>query len=242
MSLTQEAIKHIQETAIKPDERFVEKRGRLFEVNSSTGEASEIRRQPTETFATNTLSSIVAYLKALDYKAERLYLQIRNEREVVLKSTLQLDNTRDNLICAKAIVPEQNFKHFMGAEQLNIELQSKFKQSDDQAILLQVIGNIKDEAVQNTSDDGISQSVTIKSGVASVSSVRVPNPVTLTPFTTFQEVNQPERLFVFRMREGAQGALFDTDDNTWKLKAINSIKEYFEWELADVKQDVVILA
>ncbi|AYG01693.1 hypothetical protein [Lactococcus allomyrinae] len=242
MTLTKEAIQHIQEIAIQPEKRFVEKRGRLFEVDSASGEANEIRRRETSSFTTNTLSSIVAYIKALDYKADKLYLQIKNEREVVLKSTLQDDNTRDQLIYAQAIVPDQNFKRFLSAEQLNIELQSKFKQNEDRDILLQVVGNIKDEAVQNTSDDGISQRVTIKQGVASVAAVKVPNPVSLTPFSTFQDVEQPERLFVFRMREGAQGALFDTDDNSWQLKAIQSIKEYFEWELADVKQEVVILA
>lgn len=241
MSLTQEAIQHIQETAIQPDNRHIFVEGRDFIINEH-GEANEIGRESTETFATNTLSSIVAYIKDLDYKADKLYLQIKSEREVVLKSTLQDDNSRDQLIHAKAIVPDQHFKRFMDVEELNIELQSKFKESDDRDIILSFIGNVNDEEVHNYSDDGISQSMTIRQGVASVGEVKVPNPVTLTPFSTFQEVNQPERLFIFRMRDGARGALFDTDDNTWKLKAINSIKEYFEWELADVKQDVVILA
>ncbi|AWN65770.1 hypothetical protein LL14B4_06095 [Lactococcus lactis subsp. lactis] len=240
MSLSKEAIQHIQNTAIEPEKRHIDVDGRQFIIDND-GLAREIERQVTEKFTTNTLSSIVAYIKARDYQSEALYLQIINEREVVLKSTLKDDNTRDRLIYAKAIVPNQNFKSFLSAEQLNIELQSKFKQNADRDILLQVVGNIKDESVQNTSDDGVSQTVTIKQGVASVASARVPNPVTLTPYSTFQEVEQPERLFIFRMREGAKGALIDTDDNSWQLQAIQSIKEYFEKELAGSK-NIIILA
>lgn len=241
MSLTAEAIECIQENTIIPEERHINIGDRDFIINNQ-GEATEIKRQSTKSLETNTLSSVVSYIKGIDYKASKLYLQIYNERKVVLKSTLRDDKSRDWLIEADAIVPDQDFGRFHDAEIINIELQSKFQANEDRDIILQVIGNIKDEHVQNTSDDGISQSVTIYQSVASVGAVKVPNPVTLIPFSTFQEIEQPERLFIFRMREGAQGALIATDDTSWKLKAINSIKEYFERELADVKQEVVILA
>ena len=243
MDLTKEAIQHIQESAIQPEDRhIIIGEDRNFIVDTD-GRAKEIERIKTEPLETSTLSSVVEYIKNLDYRTtEKLYLHILDEKTVILKSALSIDSTRDCLIQAAAIVPSQDFNHFKDAETLNIELQSKFQDNEDRDVLLQVIGNIKDEHVQNTSDDGISQQVTIKQGVATVAPVKVPNPVTLTPFSTFQEVEQPKRLFIFRMREGAQGALIATDDNAWKLRAIQSIKEYFEFELAEVEQDVVILA
>lgn len=240
MSLSKEAIQHIQETAIEPEDRYIVVDDRSFIIDNE-GYGQEIKRQVTKGLKSHTLSALVEYIRNIDYQDEKLFLHIEDERTVALWSQFKEDGTRDLLFTSCAIVPNQNFKNFLSAEQLNIELQSKFKQNTDRDILLQVVGNIKDESVQNTSDDGVSQSVTIKQGVASVASARVPNPVTLMPYSTFQEVEQPERLFIFRMREGAKGALIDTDDNSWQLKAIQNIKEYLEWNLAEVKQPVVIL-
>lgn len=240
MSLSKEAIQHIQNTAIEPEKRHIVVDERSFIIDNE-GYGQEIKRQVAKGLKSHTLSALVEYIRNIDYQDEKLFLHIEDERTVALWSQFKEDGTRDLLFTSCAIVPNQNFKSFLSAEQLNIELQSKFKQNTDRDILLQVVGNIKDESVQNTSDDGVSQSVTIKQGVASVASARVPNPVTLTPYSTFQEVEQPERLFIFRMREGAKGALIDTDDNSWQLKAIQNIKEYLEWNLAEVKQQVVIL-
>ncbi|MEB9776454.1 hypothetical protein P4K25_31445, partial [Bacillus cereus] len=61
---------------------------------------------------------------------------------------------------------------------------------------------------------------------------KVPNPVQLSPYRTFVEVEQPESKFVFRMREGARCGLFEADGGAWKLEAMNNIKEYLKEALA----------
>ncbi|MEB9782308.1 hypothetical protein P4K16_30685, partial [Bacillus cereus] len=58
------------------------------------------------------------------------------------------------------------------------------------------------------------------------------NPVQLSPYRTFVEVEQPESKFVFRMREGARCGLFEADGGAWKLEAMNNIKEYLKEALA----------
>jgi len=75
--------------------------------------------------------------------------------------------------------------------------------------------------------------LSIGSGVASVSEVRVPNPVSMKPYRTFVEVDQPESNFIFRMREGMQAALFEADGGAWKNVAMNNIKKYFDDNLDD---------
>ncbi|MDF9627266.1 hypothetical protein P5775_32030, partial [Bacillus cereus] len=86
--------------------------------------------------------------------------------------------------------------------------------------------------VKEIGDDGVSQAVTVKTGVASRGNAKVPNPVQLSPYRTFVEVKQPESKFVFRMREGARCGLFEADGGAWKLEAMNNIKEYLNEALA----------
>src|SRR3712207_8173858 len=49
-------------------------------------------------------------------------------------------------------------------------LQSSFVENQDRSLLLKVTGCVKDEAVKQIGDDGVSQAATIKTGVASVRS------------------------------------------------------------------------
>lgn len=99
--------------------------------------------------------------------------------------------------------------------------------------MLKLVGNVKEEAVNTIGDDGVSQSVVAKMGVATVGNVKVPNPVLLKPYRTFVEVEQPESNFIFRMRKGPECALFEADGGAWKLEAIDNIKEYLTAELAE---------
>jgi hypothetical protein len=90
---------------------------------------------------------------------------------------------------------------------------------------LKVVGNIKKEDVRTVGDNGVSQSVTAKVGVATVGQVEVPNPVALMP-RTFVEVEQPESNLIFRMQNGPRYALFEADGGAWKVQAMKNIKDY----------------
>ena len=69
-------------------------------------------------------------------------------------------------------------------------------------------------------------------GVASADDVIVPNPVELAPYRTFLEVEQPSSSFIFRMKNGPRGAIFEADGGAWRNQAILNIKEYLTKELA----------
>lgn len=241
MTLSKEAIQHIQETAISPEDRHIIIDGRSFTIDKD-GIHYEIHRQPVRPVYLSTLTSMVDFIKNIDFKTEeKLYLNIEGPQEVNLYSSLQSDNGRDTLAHVEAITPAIDFDRFKLAEDMVIELQAKFLPTDDRDLLLQVLGNLKEENVKNLGDDGVSQQVTIKKGVASLQDVKVPNPVTLAPFRTFHEVKQPESPFVFRMKEGGLGALFEADARAWKIDAIQNIKAFFEEQLKGMEQ-IIILA
>ena len=78
-------------------------------------------------------------------------------------------------------------------------------------------------------------------GVASLAQAKTPNPVTLRPYRTFNEVAQPASQFVFRINKSANLALFEADGGKWKLEAVERIANYLKNELASNKK-ITILA
>ncbi|MGG1673296.1 hypothetical protein ACIFOE_22195 [Paenibacillus sp. NRS-1783] len=126
------------------------------------------------------------------------------------------------------MLPEIDYGRYYDIESFNILLQSCFVPTDMNAALLSIVGNVKDEKVVNYGDDGTSQQVTAKVGIATVEAVKLPNPVYLKPFRTFVEIEQPESAFVFRMKDGPSAAIFEADGGEWKLRAIAAIKDYLE--------------
>lgn len=193
----------------------------------------------------NTLTSLVDYLKAgVDSMADKMLVQVVSPMKVRVLSMLDADRKREELVDVEARIPDFEYGRYMGNERFIIALQSKFINNHDRALLLQFAGTVKDESIAQYGDDGVTQKATIKTGITSVGDSVVPNPVKLRPFRTFIEVEQPESAFVFRMRQaeghGVECAIFEADGGAWKNAAMKSIKEYLQYELAELPQFTVI--
>lgn len=236
MDLTKESLKYLAEQGINPKERVVSINNQFYVIDEN-GEPQYIAPRlhlAQNVLRINTLSGLVDYIKSnLDRADEKLYLHIANHKSVRLVSTLKLDGSREELAVAEAILPKFCFNIFYDVEDFNVALQSMFVKNSDREILLKVVGNLKEDNVKTTGDDGVSQAVTIKTGVASAADVKVPNPVTLAPYRTFIEVEQPESKFIFRMQDGPKGAIFEADGGAWRNQAILNIKKYLGDQLSD---------
>ncbi len=127
---------------------------------------------------------------------------------------------RDAVARCEALVPKIPFDTFMGVEEFQIMLQSRFADSVNRALVLQLSGSLRSEQTNQIADDGVSQKVTINRGVATADDVTVKNPVVLKPLRTFYEVDQPESPFILRFNEDAEAALFEGDGGAWKLRAV----------------------
>lgn len=191
---------------------------------------------------TTTLTSIVDYIKEnVDSSSdENIIIHVESYNEVSIKKELNLDRKRECLMRAEALTPQITTNRFTDTESFNIMLQSSFVDNDDRNKLLKVSGNIQDKTVKQVSDDGTSQAVTIKAGVANIADVRVPNPVLLAPFRTFPEVKQPESKFIFRMKDGPSCALYEADGGAWRNVAMENIKTYLKANLAEFKNVKII--
>ncbi|POD45916.1 hypothetical protein BKM15_26215 [Pseudomonas syringae pv. syringae] len=216
-----------------------------FEINGqeySTQQIHKIKAPTPEFLQVNSLSGFVNYLQSKFDGDEKLMVHVDSPTEVYAFTTFNRDYDRNHMIKATAMTPNIRFDNWYDAESFNIKLQSCFVQNEDRDVILKVVGNIKEEAVNSFGDDGVSQSVTAKTGVATVSTVVVPNPVALKPYRTFVEVDQPESDFVFRMKSGPHCALFEADGGAWKLAAMQNIKEYLSKELdAEITNGKIVI-
>ena len=195
-----------------------------------------------EPIITGTLTSVVAYVKAdIDYKNVQI-IHVEDYCTVAIYSTLDNYEKRNCWLKAKALVPEvMRYGNFYDTETFNIALQARFVPTPDRDTLLKISGNISESAIKTSVDDGVSQSVAIKTGVTTVANTPVPKTVKLKPFRTFTEIQQPESEFVFRIKEGPSCAIFEADGGAWKNQCIQDIAAYLEENLKDISS-IVILA
>lgn len=182
-----------------------------------------------------TLTGLVDYIKSgIDKQSLRskLLVHVVSPNKVRLESELNADRKREVYLSCEALTPDNIvFDRFIGAEEFNIMLQSSFVDTEDKAALLCVTGCIQEKNVKDIGDDGVSQSVTMKTGVASVNEVKVPNPVTLAPYRTFPEIEQPTSKFIFRMQSGPVAALYEADGGAWRNVAMAGIKAFLTEKL-----------
>lgn len=119
-------------------------------------------------------------------------------------------------------------------ESFLIGLYSMFTGSDraekDLTDLAAFASRVEDEEAVTTDDDGVTQRVTAKAGVSGAKREAAPRVVILQPYRTFREIEQPESMFIFRMRKDKDAtvrfALFEADGGSWRLAAMNGIRGY----------------
>ena len=196
----------------------------------------------------NFLDSLIAYLQddtdflSIDY--HKLIIEIESPTQISLHTRMVGDfNQRFTPVRCTALVTEFPWGRFTDPEEFIIMAQSRFVETEDLAKIRQIVGNVKSEEVFQFSDDGISQQVTAKSGVARVENVVIPPRVKLAPYRTFMEIEQPESEFVFRARKAGElphFALFEADGGAWRIEAMKRIKAYLEEQLSGLENIVIL--
>lgn len=200
-----------------------------------------------EPLCLNTLTGLVEYLKS----AHDAIRQIENawavhveshEKVRVIGASYGRFKQRDVYAVATAEDLFGNnsfdFDQFCQSENFIIAMQSLFIDDGQRAAVLRVVGNIKEEQVRETGDDGVTQTVIGRAGISRAAELEVPNPVILRPYRTFREVDQPASAFVLRLKQGTNGqmpscALFEADGGRWKLDAIQNINLWLREHLPE---------
>lgn len=165
---------------------------------------------------------------------KQIFIQVKNYKEVSVFTTLDTDEERFRLYTCVADTPNVTTGSFMPYEKAVIELRSLYIPNDDHDYLLKLISSVSSESKVTSSDNGVTQSVEAKSGIALNSMVKVKPRVALRPFRTFVEVEQPESDFLLRISDRGEIGVYPADGGVWKLEATRNIAGYFEEALKDL--------
>lgn len=209
----------------------------------TNGELRRVTEPTASTLIVRNLTGLVDYLRH-DFDSKMpVMIHVESPTRVSVVTGFNRDVQRNILIQAEALLPDIRFGSYYDIESFNILLQSCFVSTDVRTRMLSIVGNVQDEKIVNYGDDGTSQQVTAKVGIATMENVPLPNPVFLKPFRTFVEIEQPESAFVFRMKDGPSAALFEADGGEWKIRAIQEIKKHLDEALLNqiVEGKIVII-
>lgn len=129
-------------------------------------------------------------------------------------------------------VPGWNDSVKLPFDQAAVALQTRFQEGSDRDYCLQLLSNITTGAKITYNDIGVATTVVTQKGVALQQNQTIKPLVKLRPYRTFQEVEQPEGLFLIRIDE--RGITFtEADGGMWKLAARKTVAEYLKAALAD---------
>lgn len=187
-----------------------------------------------------SLEGLVEYLnQEVDADARgKITIVVNSPRTVSIRSQVANEKeTRITWIDGDYETDTFPFERYLDHETFMVKAQALIVDSHDREKVLKLVGNLTTAAVQNSTDNGTSQTVVVETGVRK-SDVELPNPVILAPRRTFPEVEQPESPFVLRVKQSREGlmpeiALFEADGGLWKLKAIQNIKKYLKDSLKE---------
>ena len=191
-----------------------------------------------------SLTGIMDYLAANvdECEKEKLMIHIVDHEKVNLVTHVHGDsNERHTVLHSIRCGDKFRFGQWIEQEEFIISVRSLFEETNDRADVLHHTAKIDSTSAIKTDDDGIKQNIQIKKGLsgALTEAAEIKPIVSLKPYRTFAEVDQPESEFLFRMKEDngtVYCALFESDNSAWKNQARRNIAAYLK------PSGVVILA
>ncbi|MDE6661993.1 MAG: hypothetical protein K2K46_01495 [Lachnospiraceae bacterium] len=205
-----------------------------------------------------TLSSLIEYLKSeVDVPnsfVKHIFVNVESPNHVLVYSDANEDNhySRTQIAEVNAMLPVVKIGQWVEQTEFCIMMRANFidngfvdlgdgeAQIDtDRDALISVASNIVSGTIAQYEDTGITQKATLKTGIQESEDKLLPEKVTLRPYRTFLEVEQPKSEFIFRAQDtkydSLQLALYEADGGRWKMDAMASIKEYLKKQLSELE-------
>ena len=230
------------------DREFIEKiedmtGPKVIETVQGTFSDKHLYRIENELADTIVLSSLSGLAEMIKQEMNEynlpLFVRATSAERVHVFGAIRDDMQRERPFTAEAKFIGFDFNEYISIENMIICLKSRFAPTEDRDYLVQLLGNITDQQSVQTKDDGITQSATVKSGIQLVGEQRIKPIVTLKPYRTFLEVEQPASDFLIRLKDG-RAALFEADGGAWEREAVKNIADKLRELLADVQNVHII--
>ena len=226
---------------------FVQKNGEEFVVTYD-GEITQIKTdlEYPDTLTLNSLDALIKLVKTEASGAEcPLYITVPSHVKVQCFGRPNADlrwHRQDYYVVHATDVPGWEAVTKLPFDQAAVALQTRFQESVDREYALRLLSQISTGAKVTYNDTGIATNVVTSKGVALQENSVIRPLVKLRPYRTFQEVVQPEGLFLIRIDE--RGITFtEADGGMWKLEARKTIAKYLTEGLQEwVDNGQVIIA
>lgn len=232
------AIEKIEELC---EPHLIEKYGYEY----SDKELKVVKKPTVSTIRLHTLAGLVDVVKKEYTNFDGpVIVNVDCEEYVRVYSAIDEDDrAREIPYDVTAELIEIPFNRRLDYETMMITLKSKFVETTELLELVKLLGTITEENSATASDDGFTQSVVVRKGIAMKEGKTVKPIVKLKPYRTFNEVDQPESEFLVRLSDGAQVALYEADGGAWKLQARRNVADYLKENLADLIEsgDVIVV-
>lgn len=224
------------------DREFIEKiedmtGPKVIETVQGTFSDKHLYRIENELADTIVLSSLSGLAEMIKQEMNEynlpLFVRATSAERVHVFGAIRDDMQRERPFTAEAKFIDFDFNEYISIENMIICLKSRFAPTEDRDYLVQLLGNITDQQSVQTKDDGITQSATVKSGIQLVGEQRIKPIVTLKPYRTFLEVEQPASDFLIRLKDG-RAALFEADGGAWEREAVKNVADKLRELLEDV--------
>lgn len=237
--MLKEAIEKIEEMS---SAEVVEVDGHYYTVNGDS--ATEIL--PTQFFPStvnlNSLDALVQLIKK-EQKDGQIFVSVsQHDKVLVYSSPAEEDHWhRITLYTASATdIPGWDSEVQMGFDQATVALMTRFQDGGDREYTLQLLSQITTGAKVTYTDNGVASTIVTQKGAALAQNTTIKPLVKLRPYRTFQEIEQPEGIFLIRISE--RGITFrEADGGMWKLTARNTAKAWLQEQLKDMENVTVML-
>lgn len=190
----------------------------------------------------NSLDALVQLVKK-EQQSRQIFVSVISHDEVDVYDSPSEDSRwkRNVLYNARAVdIPGWEPEVQMGFDQAAVALMTRFQDGGDREYTLQLLSQITTGAKVTYTDNGVASTIVTQKGAALAQNTTIKPLVKLRPYRTFQEIEQPEGIFLIRISE--RGITFrEADGGMWKLTARNTAKAWLQEQLQDMPNVTVML-
>jgi len=234
--LDEKTLSKLQELCSQP-RPYTDKAGNEYLIHN--GKITQIRPDLdcAGTLSLHSLDALIQMVKTEAISKYESLIYLEASSHVGIKCFLQPDselrfNRQTIYEVAATDTPGWNGSDGLGFEEALIAIRTRFQQTPDTAYMLKLLSEISNGAKVTFADNGIATTVVTKKGVDLQSNEAIRPIITLAPYRTFQEIEQPSSEFHIRISE--RGIRFiEADGGMWKLAARKAIAEYLRERLDD---------
>ena len=228
--MIKEAIDRILE--LQRPSTFIDNDG--IERHTSTHQMVGMATKAHEAVVCSSLESLCEFAKSNGHfdsepGAHSFFFEVTGPASVSLVQIEEYDGQdKKETVCeCKAILPAPfQFGQFMDPETFIIRSVDFFERNEAFREMLSTVSSVTDFNAADVDDDGLSQTVTTKSGVGRKDRKMIDPFVHLRAYRTFREIEQPEVTYLLRVQKGPSVALFEASGYHWKITAVEGIADY----------------